>query len=103
MVLSSSTAARTPWSSMCVEPRTSAKVTLSRCRRQDGARCATSSLQVQVAVVGTRRFGGPSVDSIELKEFQELLAIRRKELLAEAQRSASGMTTTKDNFPDPTD
>ena len=43
------------------------------------------------------------MDSIELKAFQELLATRRKELLAEAQRSLGGMTTTKDNFPDPTD
>jgi DnaK suppressor protein len=39
----------------------------------------------------------------ELKLFHELLATRRKELLAEAQRSLGGMTTTKDNFPDPTD
>jgi DnaK suppressor protein len=43
------------------------------------------------------------VDASELKAFQELLATRRKELLAEAQRSLGGMTTTKDNFPDPTD
>lgn len=43
------------------------------------------------------------MNPIELKAFQELLASRRKELLAEAQRSLGGMTTTKDNFPDPTD
>ena len=43
------------------------------------------------------------MDPHELKEFQELLATRRKELLAEAERTVGGMITTKDTFPDPTD
>jgi len=43
------------------------------------------------------------VDSHELKEFQELLAVRRKELLAEAERTVGGMTAPKESFPDPTD
>lgn len=43
------------------------------------------------------------MDSHELKEFQELLAVRRKELLAEAERTVGGMTAPKESFPDPTD
>lgn len=43
------------------------------------------------------------MDPRELTEFQELLATRRKELLAEAGRTVGGMITTKDTFPDPTD
>jgi DnaK suppressor protein len=43
------------------------------------------------------------LDALHLKLFHELLATRRKELLAEADRTVGGMTTTKDNFPDPTD
>ena len=43
------------------------------------------------------------MDPSELKEFQELLGLRRKELLAEAERTVGGMTTNKESFPDPTD
>lgn len=43
------------------------------------------------------------MNSRQLKLFEEILQTRRKELLAEAERTLGGMTTTKDNFPDPTD
>lgn len=43
------------------------------------------------------------MDPGQRKLFEEILLTRRKELLAEAERTLGGMTTTKDNFPDPTD
>ncbi|HXQ21750.1 MAG TPA: RNA polymerase-binding protein DksA [Candidatus Acidoferrales bacterium] len=39
----------------------------------------------------------------QLKAFQQLLAMRRQELLDEAERTVGGMTDGKENFPDPTD
>ena len=43
------------------------------------------------------------VNQRQLKAFRILLMDRRQELLDEADRTVSGMTTTADNFPDPTD
>lgn len=43
------------------------------------------------------------MDPRQLKLFEEILLNRRKELLAEAERTVGGMTTAKENFPDPTD
>ncbi len=39
----------------------------------------------------------------KLKEFQELLNVKLKELLVEAKDTLSGMTDVKDNVPDITD
>ncbi len=39
----------------------------------------------------------------KLEEFRELLIQKRHELLSEAERTVSGMTDAKENFPDPTD
>lgn len=39
----------------------------------------------------------------QLKPFYRLLMARRRELLSEAERTVGGMTTSKENFPDPTD
>lgn len=39
----------------------------------------------------------------QLKMFRSLLKDRRQELLDEAGRTATGMSNTGDNFPDPTD
>ena len=39
----------------------------------------------------------------QLKAFNELLMMRRQELLDEAERTVGGMTDSKENFPDPTD
>lgn len=39
----------------------------------------------------------------DLKEFQELLLARRRELMDEAGRTVGGMTASKDNTPDPGD
>jgi len=43
------------------------------------------------------------VNQRQLKAFQQLLAMRRQELLDEAERTVGGMTDGKENFPDPTD
>lgn len=43
------------------------------------------------------------MNSTELKAFEELLLLRRKELLAEAGRTVGGMSIEKEDFPDPTD
>lgn len=37
------------------------------------------------------------------KKFEELLMTRRRELLAEADRTVGGMSRAKEEFPDPTD
>ena len=39
----------------------------------------------------------------ELKSFKEMLWARRQELLSDAERTVSGMTDTKENFPEPAD
>jgi DnaK suppressor protein len=43
------------------------------------------------------------VNQRQLKAFYRLLMARRQELLSEAERTLGGMTTGKENFPDPTD
>lgn len=44
-----------------------------------------------------------TVNQRELKKFEELLHLRRHELLAEAERTVGGMSTGREDFPDPTD
>lgn len=39
----------------------------------------------------------------DLESFKHLLADRRKELLSDAERTVSRMTTGKENFPEPAD
>ena len=39
----------------------------------------------------------------DIEFFKELLATRLEELLSQADNTVSGMTTPKENFPDPTD
>ena len=39
----------------------------------------------------------------DLQFFKELLAKRLEDLLSQADNTVSGMTTPKENFPDPTD
>lgn len=39
----------------------------------------------------------------KLNSFRQLLQTRLDELLMDAERTVSGMTDTKENFPDPTD
>lgn len=39
----------------------------------------------------------------DIEYYKELLTNRREELLNEADNTVSGMTSPKDNFPDPTD
>ncbi len=39
----------------------------------------------------------------QLKKFEEILNVRRRELLEEAGRTVGGMTAEKENTPDPTD
>ena len=39
----------------------------------------------------------------KLDYFREILAERFQEILAEAEKTVSGMTTANDNYPDPTD
>ena len=39
----------------------------------------------------------------DIEFFKELLANRLEELLSQADNTVSGMTTPKENFPDPTD
>jgi DnaK suppressor protein len=43
------------------------------------------------------------MDSERLEYFRELLHLRLKELVGEAERTVSGMTGSNDAFPDPTD
>ncbi|UCD83313.1 MAG: RNA polymerase-binding protein DksA [Deltaproteobacteria bacterium] len=43
------------------------------------------------------------MDKQKLKEFKTLLTKRFRELLAEAEKTVSGMTGEKASFPDPTD
>jgi DnaK suppressor protein len=44
-----------------------------------------------------------AVNRRQLKRFHDLLLARRKELLAEAERTINGMTNVRESFPDPTD
>ena len=39
----------------------------------------------------------------KLEYFREILSERFQEILAEAEKTVSGMTITNDNYPDPTD
>ncbi|UCG11630.1 MAG: RNA polymerase-binding protein DksA [Deltaproteobacteria bacterium] len=39
----------------------------------------------------------------KLEYFREILTERFQELLAEAEKTVTGMTTANDNYPDPTD
>ena len=39
----------------------------------------------------------------KLNYFREMLSERFQEILAEAEKTVSGMTTTNESFPDPTD
>ena len=39
----------------------------------------------------------------KLNHFREILTERFQEILAEAEKTVSGMTTTNESFPDPTD
>jgi DnaK suppressor protein len=39
----------------------------------------------------------------KLDEFRDALTQRLQELLAEAEKTVTGMTTANDNYPDPTD
>ena len=39
----------------------------------------------------------------QLDYFREILRERFQELVAEAEKTVTGMTTAKDNYPDPTD
>ena len=39
----------------------------------------------------------------KLENFREILTGRFQELLAEAEKTVTGMTSANDNFPDPTD
>ena len=39
----------------------------------------------------------------KLNHFREVLTERFQEILAEAEKTVSGMTTTNESFPDPTD
>ena len=39
----------------------------------------------------------------KLEYFREILSERFQEILAEAEKTVSGMTTANDNYPDPTD
>jgi DnaK suppressor protein len=43
------------------------------------------------------------MDEERLEQFRELLQSRLDELLKEAEQTVSGMTDSKENFPDPTD
>ena len=43
------------------------------------------------------------MDKKKLEEFRTLLVKRFRELLADAEKTVSGMTGEKANFPDPTD
>jgi DnaK suppressor protein len=43
------------------------------------------------------------VNGRELESFKHLLTDRRKELLSDAERTVSRMTTGKENFPEPAD
>lgn len=43
------------------------------------------------------------MDEKKLEEFKAILIERLRELLAEAEKTVSGMTGEKVNFPDPTD
>jgi DnaK suppressor protein len=43
------------------------------------------------------------MDKEKLEYFREILKERFEEILAEAEKTVSGMTTANENFPDPTD
>jgi DnaK suppressor protein len=46
---------------------------------------------------------GKTMKKKDIKYFKEFLTSRREELLSHADDTVSGMTTPKENFPDPTD
>ena len=46
---------------------------------------------------------GLTMKKKDIKYFKEFLTSRREELLSHADDTVSGMTTPKENFPDPTD
>ena len=46
---------------------------------------------------------GSTMKKKDIEFFKELLANRLEELLSQADNTVSGMTTPKENFPDPTD
>lgn len=48
-------------------------------------------------------FKGRIMKKKDIKYFKEFLTSRREELLSHADDTVSGMTTPKENFPDPTD
>ena len=60
-------------------------------------------LQDLVGVVPKKVAEDAGVNQRELKPFRERLNSRRQELLDEAGRTVSGMTDTKENFPEPAD
>jgi DnaK suppressor protein len=43
------------------------------------------------------------MDKEKLEEFRQILIERREAILAEAEKTVSGLTDGKENFPDPTD
>jgi DnaK suppressor protein len=47
--------------------------------------------------------GNLTMDEAKIEYYREILQGRLQELLAEAEKTVSGMTNTHDNFPDPTD
>jgi DnaK suppressor protein len=50
-----------------------------------------------------RRFKGKAMKKKDIKYFEDLLNKRLEELLSQAGNTVSGMTTPRENFPDPTD
>ena len=51
----------------------------------------------------SRRFKGKAMKKKDIKYFEDLLNKRLEELLSQAGNTVSGMTTPRENFPDPTD